>query len=63
MASFQPGALGISLNYLANVPEAIEISAAAKQAVPGCFVFIGGHSVSFIAEDVLNQAGGSVGWQ
>jgi len=60
MASFQPGALGISLNYLANVPEAIEISAAAKQAVPGCFVFAGGHSVSFIAEDVLKQAGGSV---
>ena len=60
MASFQPGAIGISLNYLANIPEAIEISAAAKRAVPGCFVFFGGHSVSFIAEDVLNQAAGSV---
>jgi hopanoid C-3 methylase HpnR len=60
LASFRPEALGISLNYLANVPEAIEISALAKQAVPGCFVFFGGHSVSFIAEDVLAQAGGSV---
>ena len=60
MASFQPGAIGVSLNYLANVPEAIEIAAAAKQAVPGCFVFFGGHSVSFIAEDVLAQAEGSV---
>jgi hopanoid C-3 methylase len=60
MASFQPRAIGISLNYPANVPEAIEISAAARQAVPGCFVFLGGHSVSFIAEDVLEQAAGHV---
>jgi hopanoid C-3 methylase len=60
MASFQPAAIGISLNYLANVPEAIEISAAAKLAVPGCFVFFGGHSVSFIAEEVLAQAEGGV---
>jgi hopanoid C-3 methylase len=60
LASFQPEALGTSLHYLANVPEAIEISAQAKQAVPRCFVFLGGHSVSFIADDVLQQARGSV---
>ncbi len=60
LASFRPQALGISLNYLANIPEAIGISATAKQAVPGCFVFLGGHSVSFIADDVLGQAQGTV---
>jgi hopanoid C-3 methylase len=60
LASFRPDALGISLNYLANVPEAIEISAHAKRAAPGCFVFLGGHSISFIADDVLAQAEGSV---
>jgi hopanoid C-3 methylase len=60
LASFQPDAMGVSLNYLANIPEAIEISRQAKQAVPGCFVFFGGHSVSFIAGDVLSQANGSV---
>jgi hopanoid C-3 methylase len=59
LASFRPQALGISLNYLANVPEAIGISATVKQAVPGCFVFLGGHSVSFIADDVLDQAQGT----
>src|SRR6185437_5406076 len=59
LAAFSPGAVGISLNYLANVPEAIELAAAAKAAVPGCFVFFGGHSVSFIAAEVLEQAGGS----
>lgn len=60
LALFRPEALGISLNYLANVPEAIEIAVRAKQAVPGCFIFFGGHSVSFIAGDVLSQAEGSV---
>lgn len=60
LASFCPAAVGISLNYLANVPAAIEIAAAAKAAVPGCFVFFGGHSVSFIADDVLAQAAGRV---
>ncbi|HEX5300830.1 MAG TPA: hopanoid C-3 methylase HpnR [Streptosporangiaceae bacterium] len=60
VASFLPQALGVSLNYLANIPEAIELAAAVKQAVPGCFVFFGGHSVSFIAQDVLAQADGRV---
>ncbi len=60
LASFQPEAVGISLNYLANIPEAMDISAQVKRSVPGCFVFFGGHSVSFIAEDVLAQAEGYV---
>ncbi|WP_432041734.1 hopanoid C-3 methylase HpnR [Streptomyces cadmiisoli] len=58
--SFRPEALGISLNYLANIPEAIELAAGVKRAVPGCFVFLGGHSVSFVAEEVLEQAEGAV---
>ena len=43
---FAPDAVGFSLNYLANVPEVIELAHAAKAARPGCFVFVGGHSVS-----------------
>ncbi|WP_282693312.1 hopanoid C-3 methylase HpnR [Streptomyces sp. CC208A] len=58
--SFRPDALGVSLNYLANIPEAIGIAHAAKREAPGCFVFFGGHSVSFVAEDVLDQAEGAV---
>ncbi|UYQ66372.1 hopanoid C-3 methylase HpnR [Streptomyces peucetius] len=60
MRSFAPEALGISLNYLANIPEAIDIAREVKSASPGCFVFFGGHSVSFIAEHVLEQAEGAV---
>ncbi|MEU0216768.1 hopanoid C-3 methylase HpnR [Streptomyces sp. NPDC006265] len=59
-SSFRPDALGVSLNYLANIPEAIGLAHAAKRAHPGCFVFFGGHSVSFVAEDVLEQAEGAV---
>lgn len=58
--SFRPEAVGFSLNYLANIPEAIDLAHAIKQAAPGCFVFFGGHSVSFVAEDVLEQAEGAV---
>jgi hopanoid C-3 methylase HpnR len=57
---FRPEAVGVSLNYLANVPEALDIAAEVKRAVPGCFVFLGGHSVSFIADDVLPQGQGTV---
>ncbi|MGK4904948.1 hopanoid C-3 methylase HpnR [Streptomyces albus] len=60
LRSFQPEALGISLNYLANIPEAIEIAHRAKAASPGCFVFFGGHSVSFVGDHVLEQAEGAV---
>ncbi|MBI0300912.1 hopanoid C-3 methylase HpnR [Streptomyces sp. PRKS01-29] len=60
VASFRPEALGISLNYLANIPEAIEIARRVELALPGCFVFFGGHSVSFVAEEVLEQAQGAV---
>ncbi|MFF9691080.1 hopanoid C-3 methylase HpnR [Streptomyces sp. NPDC014623] len=60
LESFAPEAVGISLNYLANIPEAIGIARHAKAASLGCFVFLGGHSVSFIAEHVLEQAEGAV---
>ena len=59
-AAFRPDALGISLNYLANIPEAIQVAQAAKEADPSCFVFFGGHSVSFVAEDVIEQGRGAV---
>jgi hopanoid C-3 methylase HpnR len=60
LVSFAPQAMGVSLNYLANIPEAIEIAQRAKRLVPGLFVFFGGHSVSFVADDVLRQADGAV---
>src|SRR5689334_25117801 len=48
LADFQPRAVGFSLNYLANVPEVIDLAKLTKQLRPGTFVFVGGHSASFI---------------
>jgi magnesium-protoporphyrin IX monomethyl ester (oxidative) cyclase len=60
LAEFRPDAVGISLNYLANIPEAIDISHDIKAVLPDCFVFVGGHSVSFIAGHVLEQSHGAI---
>jgi len=60
LRDFRPEAVGFGLNYLANVPEVIELAKLVKSVVPGCFVFAGGHSVSFIAGHVLNQAEGAI---
>src|SRR5687767_3373597 len=55
---FKPDAIGFSLNYLANVPEAIDLAKLSKSIVPQAFVFFGGHSISFIAEEVLAHGDG-----
>jgi hopanoid C-3 methylase HpnR len=60
VAAFQPEAVGFSVNYLANVPEAVNLAKWVKAVLPGCVVFVGGHSVSFVAEEVLAHAGGAI---
>ena len=60
LRDFQPDAVGMSLNYLANVPEVVDLAKATKAVAPGCAVFVGGHSVSFVAERVLEHAGGAI---
>ena len=57
---FRPDAVGFGLNYLANVPEALDLAHLVKRKLPGCFVFAGGHSLSFIAQHVLDQSGGGL---
>jgi magnesium-protoporphyrin IX monomethyl ester (oxidative) cyclase len=58
--TFQPDAVGFGLNYLANVPEVIDLAKEVKAADPRRFVFAGGHSVSFIAAHVISQAQGGL---
>jgi hopanoid C-3 methylase HpnR len=58
--NWRPEAIGFSLNYLANVPEVINLAKATKAHMPSVFIFVGGHSVSFIAQEVLEHAGGSI---
>ncbi|HEY7119915.1 MAG TPA: cobalamin B12-binding domain-containing protein [Tepidisphaeraceae bacterium] len=60
LSDFQPDAVGFSLNYLANVPEAIDLAKSVKRSFPRTFVFVGGHSVSFIAQEVLQHGDGAI---
>jgi len=57
---FRPAAVGFSLNYLANVPEVIDLAKETRRRRPDCFVFAGGHSASFIAPEVLDHADGAI---
>src|SRR5437762_5814685 len=60
LREFRPEAVGFSLNYLANVPEAIDLARQVKEILPKSFVFFGGHSISFIAEEVLKHGDGAI---
>src|SRR3569623_2462897 len=60
LKEFKPEAVGFSLHYLANVPEVIDLAKAVKGRFPGCYVFVGGHSGSFIAEELLEHGRGTI---
>jgi hopanoid C-3 methylase len=60
IVEFRPDAVGFSVNYLANVPEVVDLAKWIKVVLPGCAVFAGGHSVSFVAEQVLEHAEGAI---
>src|SRR5437660_1321562 len=60
LTDFAPHAVGFSLNYLANVPEVLDLAKETKRRRPDCFVFAGGHSGSFIAEELLEHAAGAL---
>ncbi|MEX5710105.1 hopanoid C-3 methylase HpnR [Parafrankia sp. FMc6] len=55
LADFRPHTVMFGLNYLANVPEVIMLAKQAKITRPGCLVIAGGHSVSFIAQHLLEN--------
>jgi len=57
---WRPDAVCLGGNYLANVPEIIDTAKQIKIRHPGCFVFIGGHSASFVANDLLAHGAGAI---
>ena len=58
--TWRPEVMAISCNYLANVPEIIDLARASVRGHPGLMVVVGGHSVSFAATEILEQAEGAV---
>jgi hopanoid C-3 methylase HpnR len=60
LREWQPNAIALSCNYLANVPEVIDLAKTATAIRPEAFVFAGGHSASFIASDLLDHSSGAL---
>jgi hopanoid C-3 methylase HpnR len=58
--AWRPEAVGFSLNYLANVPEVLELTKSTRMRLPECFIFAGGHSLSFTAREILEHAEGAL---
>jgi magnesium-protoporphyrin IX monomethyl ester (oxidative) cyclase len=58
--TFAPQAIGFSLNYLANVPEVLDLARQTRQRHPDCFIFSGGHSGSFIAAELIEHGAGAL---
>ena len=49
MDAWQPDVVAFSLNYLANVPEVLDLARETRARRPRCFIFAGGHSASTLA--------------
>ncbi len=60
LETFAPQAVGFSVNYLANVPEVIDLAKDTKARRGSAFVFVGGHSASFVAAEFLEHAEGAI---
>ncbi|MDG3003715.1 hopanoid C-3 methylase HpnR [Paludisphaera mucosa] len=58
--AWRPDVVAYSLNYLANIPEVVDLAKATRERLPNAFIFAGGHSASFVAEDVLMHSDGAI---
>jgi len=57
---FRPDVVAFGVNYLANIPEVIDLSKDTKKRLPDVFIFCGGHSISFVIDEVLEHADGAI---
>ena len=60
IAEWRPDFIAFSCNYLANVPEIVDLAVATKIVLPRSFICVGGHSASFIAETILDHGEGAI---
>jgi hopanoid C-3 methylase HpnR len=60
IAEWRPELVAFSCNYLANVPEVVDLAKATKAALPRCFVCVGGHSASFAAHAIIEHGQGAI---
>ena len=56
---WRPDIVAFSCNYLANVPEIVDLAKATKARFPEIFVCVGGHSASFTASAFIEHGAGA----
>src|SRR5262249_48188052 len=59
-ARWQPQVVAFSCNYLANVPEIVDLAKATKAVLPTSFITVGGHSASFTAHAIIEHGEGAI---
>jgi radical SAM superfamily enzyme YgiQ (UPF0313 family) len=57
---WRPQAIGYSLNYLANIPQVVDLARETRQKLPEALLLAGGHSASFVAGEILDHAQGAL---
>jgi hopanoid C-3 methylase HpnR len=60
LTTWRPDAILFGVNYLANIPEVIDLAKVARGLLPRALVCVGGHSASFTAREIIDHAGGAV---
>ncbi|UCE62610.1 MAG: hopanoid C-3 methylase HpnR [Nitrospirota bacterium] len=57
---WKPEVVAFSCNYLANVPEIVDLAKSTKAKLPSTYVLVGGHSASFVAQEFLEHGEGAI---
>ena len=56
----KPDVVAFSCNYLANVPEIVDLAKLTKEKLHQSFILVGGHSASFVAREFLEHGEGDI---
>jgi hopanoid C-3 methylase HpnR len=60
VARWRPDVILFSCNYLANVPEIVDLAKGAKAKLPRSTICVGGHSASFVADALIQHGEGAI---
>ena len=60
VAEWRPDCIAFSCNYLANIPEIVDLAKETKAVLPRVFICVGGHSASFTAHAIVEHGDGAI---
>ncbi|MGH6770835.1 MAG: hopanoid C-3 methylase HpnR [Xanthobacteraceae bacterium] len=60
VAEWRPQLIAFSCNYLANIPEIVDLAKETKAVLPRTFICVGGHSASFTAHAIVEHGEGAI---